>query len=985
MLIDFDRSRTTGWRISAIEQPSQRILTRRIVNEKESMKTDELRQKYLEFFVGKGHTLCPSDVLVPKWDETVLFTPAGMNQFKDHFLGNVELEFTRATSCQKCLRTGDIDNVGRTAYHHTFFEMLGNFSFGDYFKREAINWAWEFLTDSKWLGIDKDRLTVTIYLDDNEAAEIWQKDIGLPASAVTREDEDENFWPAEAPSKGPDGVCGPCSEIYYTPDDGKKVEIWNLVFTQFNRSGPPPNNLEPLPNKNIDTGMGLERCAAVLQNVKTNYHIDLLRPLVETAAEVCGTSYDPDSDDGRKLRRIADHIRACTFSIHENTGPGQKGENSVIRTLVRRAFLDGYQMGLRDAFLFQLVPKVVELMKPTYPELTETVGRIQSTLKAEEEGFLNTVESGIAKVAPIIEKQKASGSKVFSGKTMFEMRTTYGIPVELTEKLAFDAGLETDREEFEKLFDEFTRRSKGKSVGVMGGGPMDRIKNEVKSTVFTGYETTSSEALLKGIVISEKSDDQVKPQAVPRRVASISHSDLAQSSAADQTVIVLDRSPFYAESGGQVGDTGTIKSEQFEFQVRDTQKDGEVITHIGTLIRGTVSEGDQVTATVDPQRREGIRRAHSATHIIHHALQEHISRDAHQQGSKVEDDFLRFDYSNPHPVAQEDLLKIEATANQRIADGEPIEAAIVSLDHARSAGAMMLFGEKYPDPCRMVSMGDFSKELCGGTHLDNTRDVGPLEIKSESGLSAGTRRIEVFTGEKARQFRERIMHEAQKCATLLDCPIAQIPERTKSIFDQVRQLKKQLDSGKPSSESPQAPRQSAEVELSFVEVRQKLRDAAQVSNSELFDTALRIENAQKEIQKLEQQLKQLESSGDISADSLIAGATEEQGVKIVTCELPGGNPNLMRTTIDQIRKKTQPVAVLLAAATGESKVLLVAGISKDLVERGVSAGNWIKEVAPLVGGGGGGKPDMAQAGGKQPEKIGEALEAAGKLFAQQLA
>ena len=568
------------------------------------MKTNELREKYLDFFKEKGHAVRPSDVLVPKWDPTVLFTPAGMNQFKDHFLGNVELDFTRATTCQKCLRTGDIDNVGRTAYHHTFFEMLGNFSFGDYFKREAINWAWEFLTEKKWMGIEKDRLTVTIYLDDEEAFNIWKNDIGLSVDRISREDEDENFWPAEAPSKGPDGVCGPCSEIYYTPDDGKEVEIWNLVFTQFNRSGDPPNNLEPLPNKNIDTGMGLERVTAVMQGVTTNYHIDSIRPLVEAAGEVCGIKYDPDSDNGRRLRRIADHARACTFSIHENTNPGAKAENSVIRTLMRRAFLDGYQLGLRESFVYQLVPKVVEIMKVTYPELTETVDRVQRTMKTEEQGFLNVVESGIARVTPMIDKLRESKQTSFPGEQLFELHTTHGVPIELTEKLTLDAGLVPDMQQYHLLMTKHEGTSNTGGTGVMGGGgAIEQIKNEVKSTSFVGYEKTESKSVIKGLVDA----------------SNLRHAKL--TSKKPESIVVLSESPFYAESGGQVGDTGTIESTSGKFEVHDTKKDGDVIKHIGQLVSGELSEGDEVTATVNTSRRDAIRRAHSATHVLHYSLQ----------------------------------------------------------------------------------------------------------------------------------------------------------------------------------------------------------------------------------------------------------------------------------------------------------------------------------------------------------------------------
>ncbi len=412
------------------------------------MKTDELREKYLDFFVSKGCSRQPSDVLVPRWDPSVLFTPAGMNQFKDHFLGKCKLEFTRATTCQKCLRTGDIDNVGRTAYHHTFFEMLGNFSFGDYFKREAINWAWEFLTAKQWLGLQADRLTVSVYLDDEEAADIWKKDIKLPDARIQRMGEADNFWPASAPSQGPDGVCGPCSEIFYKLDGGGDVEIWNLVFTQFNRVGNPPNNLRPLPSKNIDTGMGLERTAAVLQNVSTNFHIDILRPIVEAAAAVCGVKYDPAAEEGRRLRRIADHVRACTFAIHENVQPDAKKQGYVIRRLLRRAVLDGRQMGVKDAFLYQLVPKVAEMMRGPYPELGETTTRVAQAIKAEESNFFATVDAGLERIERVFATMRSENRESVSGAEAAEMYTTHGFPPELFETLAAEHNLGFDWDAF---------------------------------------------------------------------------------------------------------------------------------------------------------------------------------------------------------------------------------------------------------------------------------------------------------------------------------------------------------------------------------------------------------------------------------------------------------------------------------------------------------------------------------------------------------
>ena len=465
------------------------------------MKTNELREKYLDFFEGKSHRRRDSDVLVPSWDPTVLFTPAGMNQFKDHFLGKVKLDFTRATTCQKCLRTGDIDNVGRTAYHHTFFEMLGNFSFGDYFKREAILWAWEFLTDKAWLGMDPNRLTVTVFLDDDEAADVWAKDVGLSSDRITRMDEYENFWPAGAPSDGPDGVCGPCSEIFFHPDKGEEVEIWNLVFAQFNREGPPPDNLTPLPRKNIDTGMGLERAAATLQGVQTNYHIDIIRPIVEAAAEVCGISYSYDSDEGRRCRRIADHMRACTMSVHENVYPGSHKEKYVIRRLLRRAVLDGHQMGMQEPFLFKLVPAVVEQMKTPYPELIETAGRVADVIKNEESNFFGTIDAGLARVAKIFAAMAADHRTQVRGGEAAELYQTYGVPPEMFESMAVDKGLSFDWEGFQRAMEEHGAASGKIAHGVMSAsGPIDEIKQQLGRSDFLGYATTSAEVTVKFIV-----------------------------------------------------------------------------------------------------------------------------------------------------------------------------------------------------------------------------------------------------------------------------------------------------------------------------------------------------------------------------------------------------------------------------------------------------------------------------------------------------
>ena len=927
------------------------------------MKTDELREKYLDFFKTKDHTVCPSDVMVPKWDKSVLFTPAGMNQFKDHFLGKVELEFTRATTSQKCLRTGDIENVGRTAYHHTFFEMLGNFSFGDYFKREAIHWAWEFLTEKKWLGLEKERLSVSVYLDDNEASDIWHKEIGLPLDRIQRLDEKENFWPASAPSLGPDGVCGPCSEIFFHPHNGPECEIWNLVFTQFNREGDPPDNLGPLPNKNIDTGMGLERTAATLQGASTNFHIDTLMPIVQAAAEVCGVKYEPVSDNGRRLRRITDHVRACSLAIHENVYPGAQKEESVIRQLLRRAVLQGYEMGLRDPFLYQLVPSVVEQLGKPYPELRETVDRVSSVIQAEENGFYSLVENGIPKIQAIADASKKAGNKHLDAVSVAIAYQTHGVPAEIAESVAEENGLVFDWDAFHCEMEKHGDDSGSGEKTVMGNaGPMDEIKQEVKLTKFVGYDSIESTAEVCGLVEDSGTGHSRAKDLTP--------------TGSDQ-MLVMRETPFYAESGGQVGDSGMLVGPNGKFEVTDTQKDGDVVVHSGQVIEGSISVGDSVTATVDSVRRDGIRRAHSATHILHHALQKNLSADAQQRGSKVSDDHLRFDFANMDPVGDEVLATIEKQTNQRIAESAAITAAILPLEEARKTGAMMLFGEKYPDPVRMVSIGEFSKELCGGIHLDNTRDIETFEIISEENVSAGTRRIQALTGQKAKENQQKIQLAADQISRQLDVGLMDVPVAVGNLSQHVKDLKKELSSGKKAVAKSKPKSKSSVVDApSYFEVRDVMRTTAQSLNIPVLDVAGRVESMLADVKKLQDAIQKLSSASDVDIDELIASAVLVGDIRVIARELPGANSGLMARLIDEIRKKTQPVAIMFATSPAADKVTLASGLSRDLVERGLHAGKWIGGVATVVGGRGGGKPDLAQAGGKNPEKIAEALKAA---------
>ncbi len=862
------------------------------------MKTDEFREAYLEFFVSKGCIRRPSDLLVPN-DPTVLFTPAGMNQFKREFMGLGDPAFTRATTCQKCLRTGDIENVGRTPFHETFFEMLGNFSFGDYFKREAIHWAWEFLT--RTLKLPAERLTITVYLDDDDAYNIWHDEINVPAARITRMGEDDNFWPAGAPTHGPNGVCGPCSEIFYHGAGPKEVEIWNLVFTQFNRTG--PGVLEPLPKKNIDTGMGLERAAACLQGVDTVFEIDIFKPIVAAVADALGVPYDRSSPDGVRIRRMADHTRALLFSIHENVRPGPEMQGYVIRRLLRRAVLDAYQMGRREPFLHLVAPVVAEAMSGPYPELLESASRVAVTIKQEEEQFLANLENGLGLLNRTFKKTQAAGDRAVSGKDAFTLHATYGIPVEVVESLAHEAGLGLDRAGFDAERKRHSEVSRGttEAAAVFSAGPLDTLKaSHPAATEFLGYATTTAEGKVIGIVAGGRLAESVEAGAAD-----------AQAPLA----LVLDRTPFYGESGGQVGDTGTIQADDFVFEVGDTRRDHDFTIHLGKLVSGRVAVNDRIEATVDARRRQAIRRAHTATHLLHHVLHDVLGRHAQQAGSKVEPDRLRFDFGNPEAVGRDRLRVIEEKVNHLVLGSAPVVWSRMPIDEARKSGAMALFGEKYPDIVRVVQMGDYSRELCGGTHLDNVAQVGLFKIIGEESVASGTRRITALVGASAFEHVREEEELVTSLAETLRVPPAQVAVRASALVEENKTLKKQAS---------------------------RPRDAA----------------------------------AKTSADDLLAGAESIAGARVVVAALEGVSADDMRQLVDVLKRKQPRGLAALLVAPADGKVLLVAGLSPDLVEQGWNAGQWLKQVAPRVGGGGGGRADMAQAGGKDPAQIPAALDEA---------
>ncbi|EOC0416893.1 alanine--tRNA ligase [Cronobacter malonaticus] len=863
-----------------------------------SKSTAEIRQAFLDFFHSKGHQVVASSSLVPNNDPTLLFTNAGMNQFKDVFLGLDKRNYSRATTAQRCVRAGgkhnDLENVGYTARHHTFFEMLGNFSFGDYFKHDAIQYAWELLTGAQWFNLPKDRLWVTVYETDDEAYEIWEKEVGIPRERIIRIGDNkgapyasDNFW-----QMGDTGPCGPCTEIFYDhgdhiwggppgspEEDGDRyIEIWNIVFMQFNRQA--DGTMEPLPKPSVDTGMGLERIAAVLQHVNSNYEIDLFQKLIKAVANVTGAT----DLSNKSLRVIADHIRSCAFLIADGVIPSNENRGYVLRRIIRRAIRHGNMLGAKDTFFYKLVGPLVDVMGAAGEELKRQQAQVEQVLKTEEEQFARTLERGLALLDE--ELSKLTGDTL-DGETAFRLYDTYGFPVDLTADVCRERNIKVDEAGFEAAMEEQRRRARESSGFGADYNAMIRVDG---ASEFKGYDQTELTAKVTALFVDGKSVEQV--------------------TAGQQAVVVLDETPFYAESGGQVGDKGELKGNGFTFTVNDTQKYGQAIGHIGELASGVLKVGEGVKAEVDHKRRDRIRLNHSATHLMHAALRQVLGTHVAQKGSLVNDKGLRFDFSHFEAMKPEEIRKVEDLVNAQIRRNLPIETNVMDLEAAKAKGAMALFGEKYEDRVRVLSMGDFSTELCGGIHASRTGDIGLFRIVSESGTAAGVRRIEAVTGEGALSLVHAQNDRLNELSHLLKSDSQTLNDKVRAMVERTRQLEKEL-----------------------------------------------------------QQLKEQQAAQESA--NLSSKAVDIKGVKLLVSELAGVEPKMLRTMVDDLKNQLGS-SVIVLATVAEGKVSLIAGVSKDVTDR-VKAGELVGMIAQQVGGKGGGRPDMAQAGGSDAAALPAAL------------
>ncbi|ELO0974093.1 alanine--tRNA ligase [Raoultella ornithinolytica] len=863
-----------------------------------SKSTAEIRQAFLDFFHSKGHQVVASSSLVPHNDPTLLFTNAGMNQFKDVFLGLDKRHYSRATTAQRCVRAGgkhnDLENVGYTARHHTFFEMLGNFSFGDYFKQDAIKYAWELLTGENWFALPKDKLWVTVYETDDEAFDIWANEVGVPRERIIRIGDNkgaafasDNFW-----QMGDTGPCGPCTEIFFDhgdhiwggppgspEEDGDRyIEIWNIVFMQFNRQA--DGTMEPLPKPSVDTGMGLERIAAVLQHVNSNYDIDLFRTLIENVARVTGAT----DLTNKSLRVIADHIRSCAFLIADGVIPSNENRGYVLRRIIRRAVRHGNMLGAKETFFWKLVAPLIDVMGAAGEELKQQQAQVEHVLKTEEEQFARTLERGLALLDEELSKLKGD---TLDGETAFRLYDTYGFPVDLTADVCRERNIKVDEAGFEAAMEEQRRRARESSGFGADYNAMIRVDG---ASEFKGYDHLELNAKVTALFIDGKAVDAV--------------------TAGQEAVVILDQTPFYAESGGQVGDKGELKGAGFSFAVNDTQKYGQAIGHIGKLSHGTLKVGDALEADVDRARRQRIRLNHSATHLMHAALRQVLGTHVAQKGSLVNDKALRFDFSHFEAMKPGEIRAVEDLVNAQIRRNLPVETNIMDIDAARESGAMALFGEKYDDRVRVLSMGDFSTELCGGTHASRTGDIGLFRITSESGTAAGVRRIEAVTGEGA-----------------------------------IASLHSQSD---------------------------LLGDIAQLLKGDSHNLGDKVRAALERTRVLEKELQQLKEQAAAQESANLSSKAEEiNGVKLLVSELAGVEPKMLRTMVDDLKNQLGSTVVVLATVA-DGKVSLIAGVSKDVTDR-VKAGELVGMVAQQVGGKGGGRPDMAQAGGTDASALPAAL------------
>ncbi|EOJ0548964.1 alanine--tRNA ligase [Klebsiella pneumoniae] len=863
-----------------------------------SKSTAEIRQAFLDFFHSKGHQVVASSSLVPHNDPTLLFTNAGMNQFKDVFLGLDKRNYSRATTAQRCVRAGgkhnDLENVGYTARHHTFFEMLGNFSFGDYFKQDAIKYAWELLTGENWFALPKEKLWVTVYETDDEAFDIWANEVGVPRERIIRIGDNkgapfasDNFW-----QMGDTGPCGPCTEIFFDhgdhiwggppgspEEDGDRyIEIWNIVFMQFNRQA--DGTMEPLPKPSVDTGMGLERIAAVLQHVNSNYDIDLFRDLIASVAKVTGAT----DLTNKSLRVIADHIRSCAFLVADGVIPSNENRGYVLRRIIRRAIRHGNMLGAKDTFFWKLVAPLIDVMGSAGDELKQQQAQVEQVLKTEEEQFARTLERGLALLDEELSKLKGD---TLDGETAFRLYDTYGFPVDLTADVCRERNIKVDEAGFEAAMEEQRRRARESSGFGADYNAMIRVDG---ASEFKGYDHLELNGKVTALFIDGNAVDSV--------------------SAGQEAVVILDQTPFYAESGGQVGDKGELKGAGFSFAVSDTQKYGQAIGHIGKVASGSLKVGDAVQADVDEARRQRIRLNHSATHLMHAALRQVLGTHVAQKGSLVNDKALRFDFSHFEAMKPEEIRAVEDLVNAQIRRNLAIETNIMDIDAARASGAMALFGEKYDDRVRVLRMGDFSTELCGGTHAARTGDIGLFRITSESGTAAGVRRIEAVTGEGAMAILHAQSDQLNDIAQLLKGDSHNLGEKVRAALERTRQL-------------------------------------------------------EKELQQLKEQAAAQESA------NLSSKAEEINGVKLLVSELTGVEPKMLRTMVDDLKNQLGSTIVVLATVA-DGKVSLIAGVSKDVTDR-VKAGELVGMVAQQVGGKGGGRPDMAQAGGTDASALPAAL------------